>query len=248
MEWFWRLYTVSEKTFWNTLSKKLCSFFFISLFQLLMVAYSYHALSDIRSSLRGTGVSPQVMAGVEASIDSALYWTLGLWLLSFVFIAFMVWYLRYLIVRPLRMIIQIFNEIGAGAGDLSREIPTITYDEIRDLSLSYNRFLLKMREIISNVRLMTVRIAMDSAVTRRNVTESLGSARQQDDLAKQVRQASDDSRAGWVWSPSRPRLSPPPLPRTCRWRETPTRSCARSPTASTTSAARSAISTTRWKT
>ncbi|MFB9158707.1 methyl-accepting chemotaxis protein [Chromobacterium violaceum] len=196
MEWFWRLYTVSEKTFWNTLSKKLCSFFFISLFQLLMVAYSYHALSDIRSSLRGAGVSPQVMAGVEASIDSALYWTLGLWLLSFVFIAFMVWYLRYLIVRPLRMIIQIFNEIGAGAGDLSREIPTITYDEIRDLSLSYNRFLLKMREIISNVRLMTVRIAMDSAVTRRNVTESLGSARQQDDLAKQVRQASDDSTRG----------------------------------------------------
>ncbi|MEN3813283.1 methyl-accepting chemotaxis protein, partial [Chromobacterium piscinae] len=196
MEWFWRLYTFSEKTFWNTLGKKLCSFFFISLFQLLMVAYSYHALSDIRDSLRGAGVSPQIMAGVEASIDSALYWTLGLWALSFVFIAFMVWYLRYLIVRPLRMIIQIFNEIGAGAGDLSREIPTITYDEIRELSLSYNRFLLKMREIISKVRLMTVRIAMDSAVTRRNVTESLGSARQQDDLAKQVRQASDDSTRG----------------------------------------------------
>ncbi|XLM22540.1 methyl-accepting chemotaxis protein, partial [Chromobacterium piscinae] len=96
-------------------------------------------------------------------------WTLGLWVLSFLFIAFMVWYLRYLIVRPLSMIIQIFNEIGAGAGDLSREIPTVTYDEIRELSLSYNRFLLKMREIISNVRRMTVRIAMDSAVTRRNV-------------------------------------------------------------------------------
>ncbi|KUM02518.1 methyl-accepting chemotaxis protein [Chromobacterium subtsugae] len=196
MEWFWRLYTFSEKNFWNTLSRKLCSFFFISGFQLLMVGYCYYALSDIRATLRTAGVAPQVLASVEGNIDSALSWTLGLWLVSFVFIAFMVWYLRYLIVRPLNMIIQIFNEIGAGAGDLSREIPTVTYDEIRDLSLSYNRFLLKMREIISNVRLMTVRIAMDSAVTRRNVSESLGSARQQDELARQVSQASEQSTRG----------------------------------------------------
>ncbi|POA98046.1 methyl-accepting chemotaxis protein [Chromobacterium sinusclupearum] len=196
MEWFWRLYTFSEKTFWHSLSRKLGSFFFISLFQLLMAGYCYYALSDIRATVRDAGVSAQVLARVDATVDSALYWTLGLWVLSFLFIAFMVWYLRYLIVRPLKMIIQIFNEIGAGAGDLSREIPTVTYDEIRELSLSYNRFLLKMREIISNVRRMTVRIAMDSAVTRRNVTESVNSARQQDELAKQVRQASDQSTRG----------------------------------------------------
>ncbi|QEL54461.1 methyl-accepting chemotaxis protein [Chromobacterium paludis] len=196
MEWFWRLYTFSEKSFWNSLTKKLGSFFFISLFQLLMAGYCYYALSDIRATVRQSGVSPQVLARVDATVDSALYWTLGLWLLSFVFIAFMVWYLRYLIVRPLRMIIQIFNEIGAGAGDLSREIPTITYDEIRELSQSYNRFLLKMREIISNVRRMTVRIAMDSAVTRRNVSDSVGSARQQEGLAKQVSQASDQCTRG----------------------------------------------------
>ncbi|WP_199153911.1 methyl-accepting chemotaxis protein [Chromobacterium sp. ASV23] len=196
MEWFWRLYTFSEKTFWHSLSRKLGSFFFISLFQLLMAGYCYYALSDIRATVRDAGVSAQVLARVDATVDSALYWTLGLWVLSFLFIAFMVWYLRYLIVRPLKMIIQIFNEIGAGAGDLSREIPTVTYDEIRELSLSYNRFLLKMREIISNVRRMTVRIAMDSAVTRRNVTESVNSARQQDELAKQVRQASDQSMHG----------------------------------------------------
>ncbi|AUH52127.1 methyl-accepting chemotaxis protein [Chromobacterium sp. ATCC 53434] len=196
MEWFWRLYTFSEKTFWNSLTKKLCSFFFISLFQLLMAGYCYYVLGDIRDTLRAAGIAPQVLAQVEGRVDSALYWTIGLWALSLVFIAFMVWYLRYLIVRPLRMIIQIFNEIGAGAGDLSRDIPAITHDEIRDLSLSYNRFLLKMREIISNVRLMTVRIAMDSAVTRRNVGESLSGAQQQDELARQVRQASEQSTRG----------------------------------------------------
>ncbi|AXT45639.1 MULTISPECIES: methyl-accepting chemotaxis protein [Chromobacterium] len=196
MQWFWRVYTLVEKTFWDTLTKKLCSFFFISLFQLGMVAYVYYVLEDIRSLLKGQVASPQVLAGIESSIDGALFWTMALWMISFVFIAFMVWYLRFLIVRPLKMIIRIFNEIGAGEGDLSRDIPTITHDEIRELSLSYNRFLLKMREIISNVRLMTVRIAMDSARTRKNVVESLEGARKQDQLATQVRAASDQSTEG----------------------------------------------------
>ena len=108
------------KDFWDTLTKKLCSFFFISLFQLGMVAYVYYVLENIRGSLKGQVSSPQVLAGIESSIDGALFWTLALWVVSVVFIAFMVWYLRFLIVRPLKMIIQIFNEIGAGEGDLSR--------------------------------------------------------------------------------------------------------------------------------
>ncbi|OWY39656.1 methyl-accepting chemotaxis protein [Xenophilus sp. AP218F] len=198
MSWFWRLYEFSEKTFWNTLTKKLCSFFFISLFQLAMMAYFYYALSDIRGAVAGHGQSAAALQAVEASIDSALRWMLGLWLVSLAFIAFMIWYLRYLIVRPLRMIISIFNEIGAGAGDLSREIPAMTHDEIRELSQSYNRFLLKMRQIIGNVRLMTVRIALDSAVTRKNVGESLGGARRQDELASRVRVASDEAAQGAV--------------------------------------------------
>ena len=73
--------------------------------------------------MKGQVSSPQVLAGIESSIDGALFWTLALWVVSVVFIAFMVWYLRFLIVRPLKMIIQIFNEIGAGEGDLSRTSP-----------------------------------------------------------------------------------------------------------------------------
>jgi len=194
MDWFWRVYTLIEKSFWNSLTKKLCSFFFLSLFQLIMVAYVYMVLSDIKEQVKSHPMAAS--DAIQQSIDSAIVWTSVLWLLGFVFTGFMVWYLRYLIVRPLKMIIGIFNEIGAGEGDLSRDIPTITYDEIREVSISYNRFQLKMREIIGNVRLMTVRIAMDSARTRKNVSESLGSARQQDEFATQVRDASDQTTTG----------------------------------------------------
>ena len=67
--------------------------------------------------------------------------------------------------------------IGQGEGDLSRDIPAMTFDEIRELSESLQPLLRKMREIISNVRLMTVRIAMDSARSAVNINDSLGSAR-----------------------------------------------------------------------
>ncbi|RKQ55395.1 methyl-accepting chemotaxis protein [Vogesella indigofera] len=196
MNWFWRTYYLMEKSFWNSLTKKLCSFFFISLFQLILIAYVYLALDDIRQLVGGQELTEPIRQQIFSLLDKTMIWSFAIWCVSLVFIAFMVWYLRFLIVRPLQMIIAIFHEIGAGEGDLSREIPTITYDEIRDLSLSYNEFLKKMREIISNVRIMTIRIAMDSTRTRKNIGESLSSAKQQAELASQVRDSSDKTTAG----------------------------------------------------
>lgn len=196
MDNFWRFYETMEKTFWNSLSRKLCSFFFISLFQLVFLFLVYVGFADINRTL----VQAQLEASVAAEVHEkfrVLLWQLWLvWGGSLVFIGFMVWYLRYLIVRPLKLIISIFNDIGQGEGDLSRNIPVMTYDEIRELSESYNRFLAKMRQIISNVRLMAVRIAMESARSFKNVDESLTSAKEQSSLAEQVRVASDETTQG----------------------------------------------------
>ena len=198
MDWFWKSYDLIEKTFWNSLTKKLCAFFFISLFQLVLIAYIYVALDDIRSLVGSQNLTASSMAQIHALLDQTILWAFIIWGVSLLFTAFMVWYLRYLIVRPLNMIISIFREIGAGEGDLSREIPTITHDEIRDLSQSYNAFLQKMREIISNVRTMTMRIAMDSARTRKTIHESVESATQQAQLASQVSDASERSSHGVI--------------------------------------------------
>jgi methyl-accepting chemotaxis protein len=196
MTWFWRAYECIEKTFFHSLGRKLCSFLFISVFQMFLVLYLYLELDGVRTQLGSASVSQTARQAMVAAIDRTLFWSSAFWLFSFVLILFMIWYLRFLIVRPIKMIITIFNEIGAGEGDLSRDIPTITFDEIRELSLSYNRFVTKMREIISQVRLMSVRIAMDSARTRKNVVESLGIARQQDECATLVHATSDQSTVG----------------------------------------------------
>ncbi|WP_215782053.1 MULTISPECIES: methyl-accepting chemotaxis protein [unclassified Paludibacterium] len=196
MAWFWRLYQCIEKTFWNSLGKKLASFLFISLFQLMLTVYLYWRLDDVRSQLRAGPVSEGARQVLAGNVDSVLLWTWVFWLFCAVFIVLQICYLRFLIVRPLRMIITIFNEIGDGEGDLSRNIPTVTFDEIRELSLSYNRFVTKMREIISHVRLMSVRIALDSARTGKNVSESLEMAREQALSATRVHETSDESTRG----------------------------------------------------
>ena len=196
MNWFWQTYTLVEKTFWNSLSRKLCSFFFISLFQLGFVALLWFYFGEVHRVLEAAQLKPDILQSLETTMNRALQAVVALWFVSLAFTAFMVWYLRFLIVRPLRMIIGIFNEIGQGEGDLSRDIPAMTFDEIRELSESYNRFLRKMREIISNVRLMTVRIAMDSARSAVNINDSLGSARKQGEFAREVRQSSDATTAG----------------------------------------------------
>lgn len=197
MNGFWQLYNWIEKTFWNTLSKKLSSFFFLVVFQFVMVVYVYYSLADIKELLaHSDGKAPTLLPLLENRIDHIMVWSLVLWGVGVLFTAFMVWYLRFLIVRPIRKIIHIFNEIGDGAGDLSRDIPVITYDEFRELSLSYNRFVAKMREIISNVRLMTVKIAMDSASSRKNVNDTLSRAHLQDELVSKVRDASNQTTSG----------------------------------------------------
>jgi methyl-accepting chemotaxis protein len=196
MGWFWRSYEFVEKTFWNSLGKKLASFLFISLFQLILIIYLYLELDSMRSALRTGVISEAGRQSMLSTLDGVLYWSIGFWVFSLAAIVFQIWYLRFLIVRPIRRIITIFNEIGAGEGDLSRNIPTITFDEIRELSLSYNRFVAKMREIISLVRLMSVRIALDSARTSKNVSESLSIARNQDECATRVHETSDASTQG----------------------------------------------------
>ena len=186
MSWFLRTYEFIEKTFWHSLGRKLCSFLTVSVLQLSLVVYLYMELDGVRSQLRAGVLTDAMRQSMAGTIDLALGWTIGFLMVTLCLVLFLIWYLRFLIVRPINMIITIFNEIGAGEGDLSRNIPTITYDEIRDLSLSYNLFVTKMREIISQVRLMSVRIAIDSARTRKNVSESLVIAREQDECATQV--------------------------------------------------------------
>lgn len=193
MEWFWRTYYTIEKTFFFTLTRKLASLALIAVGQVVILMAVYHAFGSVQQILAAAHIAPPVVASVASQLDNIFYMVLSLSVLSIGFTLFMIWYLRYLIVRPVLRIIACFNDISSGSGDLSHDIPAITNDELRDLAESHNRFLAKLREIIGSVRKMTVEISIQSARSLKNIRDTNASASTQDQLAEKVYVASSDT-------------------------------------------------------
>ena len=156
------LYEYIERTFWNSLTRKLFSFLLLFVVNLGYLGIGYSQRAEIESALRAGTVAPETLVAVAAAFDAGLYAMLALSALALAMMLGHILYLRHLIVRPIRVITGIFNEIARGEGDFSRDLPLTTHDELRELALGYNRFAAKMREIIGKVRTMSVSIAREA--------------------------------------------------------------------------------------
>lgn len=180
------LYDSIEMHFFDTLTKKLSSLFLLVIVSGLLVWVALSLRADIVQLLHGARLDPALLKQVEGKLD-----TLGTALtLSALFtlcmVSFMVWYFRHLIVRPVDNMTRALEEIASGEGDLSRDLPLLTHDEIRTLASTCNRFLAKQREIISNVQALTVQIAVESARSLKNISDSSDSATHQARFANEV--------------------------------------------------------------
>ncbi|WP_018989872.1 methyl-accepting chemotaxis protein [Aromatoleum toluclasticum] len=187
------LYVTIEKTFWNSLTKKLCSFLLLCVINLVYLVIYGSQQASIRTLLETGSVSPELLAQTMATLDAGWYLMLGLTAIALVVCAGQILYLRHLIVRPVRLITDIFNEIARGEGDFSRNLPLVTHDELRDLAISYNHFAEKMRQIIGDVRTMTVSIARDAVIVKSRVQGAANNARRQGQLTEVVFSASTES-------------------------------------------------------
>ncbi|WP_070885354.1 methyl-accepting chemotaxis protein [Pseudomonas sp. D2-3] len=187
------LYDSIEMHFFDTLTKKLSSLFLLVLVSGLLVWVALSLRADIVQLLHGAQLDPVLLKQVEGKLD-----TLGTALaLSAIFtlgmVSFMVWYFRHLIVRPVDNMTRALEEIASGEGDLSRDLPLLTHDEIRTLASTCNRFLAKQREIISNVQALTVQIAVESARSLKNISDSSDSATHQARFANEVMSESNSA-------------------------------------------------------
>lgn len=187
------LYVTIEKTFWNSLTKKLCSFLLLCVVNLAYLGIYSSQQANIRALLEADSVPPELLARAMATLDAGWYLMLGLTGIALIVCVGQIVYLRHLIVRPVRLITDIFNEIARGEGDFSRNLPLVTHDELRDLAIGYNHFAEKMRQIIGDVRTMSVSIARDSVIVRSCVEESARDARRQGQLTEVVFSASTES-------------------------------------------------------
>ena len=193
MNTFWMLYEQVEKTFWNTLTKKLCSFLFLFIINLFYLGIYFGQKSAIEQALSKGDVKAATVQSISASLDTGFVLMLILTVISLIWIVLQIIYLRYLIVRPIKAVTQMFNVISEGEGDFSKNMQTITHDELREMAESYNLFSEKMRHIINEVRKMSVSIAREAAVVCKGTRETAQRADAQGAMTESICNASQEA-------------------------------------------------------
>ncbi len=181
------LYTWLEKTFFNSLTKKLVgNFLFLGLLQSASIFIIHQNQQRISRLLNESAVDQALAAQIHSASQHALSQIIMLHgIAALVFIA-MIFFLRHLIVRPVRMLFEIFADLGWAKGDLSVSIPSISHDEFRQLSENYNTFLARLRSIFVHMRQMGMNIAVNSATLANRVGLSAANARNQEQLADAI--------------------------------------------------------------
>ncbi len=193
MNSFRELYTWVEKTFWDTLTKKLSSVLLLLAIHLIYLFVYLNVQERVIAAVSSASLSAAAQSEIVAALDFGLSLILAYLVIATLASIGLVLYLRHLIVRPVTRIASIFRELAKGEGDFSRDLPTNTHDELRDLAESYNAFAAKMREIIGDVRSMGVRIASEAAHVKLRVQDVALDARKQGELTDTVFVASGES-------------------------------------------------------
>ena len=135
MQAFWQLYDVIERTFFYTLTRKIVgNITFLFLFQVANFYLFYQvasAPSDERSSLFSAMITLSVLGAFS--------------------FAFTIFYLHYLIVRPVNALLNTLNDINHTQGNLATRLPAFTRDEFRDVSQAYNLFAENLSQLIKTI-------------------------------------------------------------------------------------------------
>jgi methyl-accepting chemotaxis protein len=189
---FYKIYKGLEKNIFNTLTRKIFgNILGIVCFQiLLMTGFTFYQRSSIHSLL--SAEDPALADSISGAIvNQSFYHILFFAVFSIIAAVLTAVFMRMLIVKPVKRLSTLLEEVSEGEGDLSLDMPRLTYDEMSDLAGNFNKFMEKLREIIRNVRVLGVNIGVESAKVVKNVDAASKDAKVQDELANTVFQESE---------------------------------------------------------
>ena len=88
--------------------------------------------------------------------------------------------------KPLQEVVQGLEDVSQGAGDLTKRIKVMSYDEIGQLGRCFNTFMDKLNDIISDVAAYTVSVATSSKVISELAIQQAQSSEKQKNETGQV--------------------------------------------------------------
>ncbi|KJZ04734.1 MULTISPECIES: methyl-accepting chemotaxis protein [Pseudoalteromonas] len=146
-----RIYNFVEQTFFYTLSRKIVgNLGFLLLFQVISLVWLYSELAHSGASM-------------------GLFWLITIVILAA--FAFTVFYMRFLIVRPVQAMKESLERVNRQNGNLDAKLPQFTYDEFRDLSEQYNTFTTHLSLLLEK----TYESAAAATQSNRDITSSMQS-------------------------------------------------------------------------
>ncbi|WP_372811122.1 methyl-accepting chemotaxis protein [Pseudoalteromonas nigrifaciens] len=149
MSSYMRIYNFLEKTLFFTLTRKIVgNLSFVFLFQAITLFWLYESLTLNQQS-------------------TGLFWALALVIVAgFIFTLF---YMRFLMVRPVKAMRDTLININQQDADLSAKLPHFTYDEFRELSEQYNLFTSHLNQLLNT----TYNSAQAGVQSTEQVTQSM---------------------------------------------------------------------------
>jgi len=191
---FKSIYSWLERNLFNTLTKKLVgNFLFLGLLQSASIFIIYRNQIRIRELLVTEAVDPTLAAKINDASQLAFSQIVLLHGIAALIFIVMIFFLRHLIVRPVRMLFEIFADLGWARGDLSVSIPSISHDEFQQLSENYNTFLARLRRVFVHMRQMGMNIAVNSANLAVHIRMAEDHAQNQEKLAESIFKHSRES-------------------------------------------------------
>jgi methyl-accepting chemotaxis protein len=176
------LYRSIEKTFFNSLTKKIVgNLLFVSIPPILIAL-----LVLVHLPSEGETLDP-----------SATLWINGMLylLIAFSVLAglFTIGFMRHLFLKPVRAMIEVLTGIRDRNGDISASLPVQTQDEIAEMAQAYNAFADSLKKMIAETRRRSVRVALGATRVRKVTLEAGVVAAQQESQAQQVFQSSSEA-------------------------------------------------------
>jgi len=188
---FREIYVSLEKNFFNTLTKKLVgNILFIVFLQTIVLVTFILTKKSITEAIYALPLEKEAIEGIILLCKQKFMIPLVFMLMTFGGLFFMMFFFSILIVHPIKKIAAVFAEIGEGGNDLSKDMPLLTYDEMRDLSHNYNLFMGKLRRILLKVQKLSVNIGVESAQVVLSVKHATNEVDAQSELAHQIYESS----------------------------------------------------------
>jgi methyl-accepting chemotaxis protein len=91
-------------------------------------------------------------AALQATIKKTIFVIIGMSILITVAIVLVAFFLSSILTKSIKSINQFLKEVSDGEGDLTRDLPILSNDEMGEMARHFNKFIGKLNEIISIVK------------------------------------------------------------------------------------------------